>query len=58
VYIVPAKCVSQLASSFVGVAECDNVPIKAFFPEQEVAQRATDEVWPLLLFAKVASCVL
>jgi hypothetical protein len=42
----------------VGVTERDNVPIKAFFPEQEVAQRATDEVWSLLLFAKVASCVL
>jgi hypothetical protein len=41
----------------VGVTERDNVPIKTFFSEQEVAQRTTDEVW-LLLLAKVASCVL
>jgi hypothetical protein len=42
----------------VGITEGDNVPIKAFFSEQEVAQRATDEVWLLLLFTEVASCVL
>ncbi len=42
----------------MGVFGSDNVPIKAFFPEQEVAQRAADEVGLLLLFAEVAGCVL
>jgi len=42
----------------VGVAGSDNVPIKAFFAEQEVSQRAADEVGLLLLFAEIAGCVL
>ena len=42
----------------MGVSGSDNIPIKAFFPEQEVARRATDKVGLLLLFAEVASCVL
>ena len=42
----------------MGIAESDNVPIKALFAEQEIAQRATDEVGLLLLFAEVAGCAL
>ena len=42
----------------MGVSGDDNVPIKALFPEQEVAQRAADEVGLLALIAEVAGCVL
>jgi hypothetical protein len=42
----------------VGISGDDNVPIKALFSEQEVAQRAADEIGLLALIAEVAGCVL
>ena len=42
----------------MGISGDHNVPIKARFAEQEVAQRAADEVGLLVLIAEVAGCVL
>ena len=58
VNVVPAQLVGQLAGDGVSVRGDHYVPIEAFFAEQEVAQRASDEVCLLVLFAEVPGCLL